>query len=139
MKEDTISENVKTCLECSEPLGAGRDDRKFCNDICRTAYNNRRRRGIVLKDPAETQGQDPIFQKIFSVIASNRDLLEMHDLYVPEPYLLRDLLGKGLNLKYFTSEYVLDGVGVFKFCLDYGYHVTESGKVYILERPEEIF
>jgi predicted nucleic acid-binding Zn ribbon protein len=29
----------KNCLECSTPLGPGRSDRKFCNDICRTAYN----------------------------------------------------------------------------------------------------
>lgn len=30
----------KTCLECSEPL-LGRSDKKFCNDYCRNAYNNK--------------------------------------------------------------------------------------------------
>ena len=30
----------KLCLECDEPL-FGRVDKKFCNDQCRNAYNNR--------------------------------------------------------------------------------------------------
>ena len=30
----------KQCLECDEPL-FGRVDKKFCNDQCRNAYNNR--------------------------------------------------------------------------------------------------
>jgi hypothetical protein len=138
MKELEIAGNTKKCLECGEPLGAGRDDRKFCNDICRTAYNNRRRKEHPGRDQARAYGQNPAFDKVFSVLINNRNMLELHDLYVAEPYMLRDLLGKGFNLKYFTSEYAMDGVGVFRFCLDYGYHITESGKVYIIERPEEI-
>jgi hypothetical protein len=138
MNELVISGNSKNCLECGEALGAGRDDRKFCNDICRTAYNNRRRKEHSARGRGQAYGQNPAFDKIFSVLISNRNMLELYDQYVAEPYMLRDLLGKGFNLKYFTSEYVMDGVGVFRFCLDYGYHITESGKVYIIERPEEI-
>jgi hypothetical protein len=42
-------------------------------------------------------------------------------------------------MKYFTSEYAMEGVGVFRFCFDYGYHITETGRVYIIGRPDEIF
>ena len=30
----------KFCLECGEPV-IGRSDKKFCNDYCRNAYNNK--------------------------------------------------------------------------------------------------
>jgi predicted nucleic acid-binding Zn ribbon protein len=30
----------KLCLECGEPI-KGRSDKKFCNDYCRNAYNNK--------------------------------------------------------------------------------------------------
>ena len=31
---------MKTCLECSEKI-VGREDKKFCSDSCRNAYNNK--------------------------------------------------------------------------------------------------
>ena len=31
------------CLQCDKPLLAGRSDKKFCNDYCRQAYNNKRK------------------------------------------------------------------------------------------------
>jgi hypothetical protein len=30
----------KLCLECRKPLGAGRADRRFCNDACKTKFHN---------------------------------------------------------------------------------------------------
>jgi len=30
----------KTCLECNEKI-VGREDKKFCSDGCRNAYNNK--------------------------------------------------------------------------------------------------
>lgn len=33
-------EEHRSCLECNEPL-QGRSDKKFCDDACRTAFNNR--------------------------------------------------------------------------------------------------
>jgi predicted nucleic acid-binding Zn ribbon protein len=139
MNDETTMPNPKTCLECGKPLGAGREDRKYCDDICRTTYNNRRRKENQLKEPATPYQPVSDFQKVFNILLSNRNILEMYELYVQEPYLSRDLVGKGFNPKFFTSEYQMDGVGIFKFCFDYGYHVTESGRVYIMERSEEIF
>ena len=31
---------TKTCLECNEKI-IGREDKKFCSDGCRNAYNNK--------------------------------------------------------------------------------------------------
>lgn len=138
MNEINKEKPAKLCLECGEPLGPGREDRKFCNDVCRTAYNNRRRKEPAAQQP-ETSGGNPAFQQIYQILIKNRELLMLHDYYKEEPYLLRDLQGLGFNLKYFTSEYTQEDIGIFKFCFDYGYHITETGRVYILERSEEIF
>ena len=138
MSEDKLVEPSRVCVECGKPVGPGRKDKKFCHDSCRTAYNNRRREQL-LKAPAEAYTTKPAFQKVFDILINNRNLLEMHDLFVDQPYLLRDLLGQGFNPKYFTSEYTLKGGELFKFCFDFGYHTTTDGRVYILERPEEIF
>ena len=34
----------RRCLECGEPL-RGRADQKYCNDLCRNAYNNKKLSG----------------------------------------------------------------------------------------------
>lgn len=136
MKEDNPQSATKTCSECGNPLGPGRSDRKFCNDICRTAYNNRRR-GDSIAEPVISYRQEA-FEKIFKILTTNQEMLMMYDIYKEPPYMFRDLLGKGFNPKYFTSERLIEGL-LFKFCFDYGYHVTESGQVYIEESSEEIF
>ncbi|MDO3641341.1 hypothetical protein [Mucilaginibacter sp. L3T2-6] len=139
MNEINSEKPIKTCLECGDPLGPGREDRKFCNDICRTAYNNRRRKEPGREKPDKTSSENPAFQQVYQILVKNREILMLHDYYKEEPYFLRDLQGHGFNLKYFTSEYTLEGTGIFKFCFDYGYHIKESGRVYILKRPDEIF
>lgn len=130
---------TKTCLECGQPLGAGREDRKYCDDICRTAYNNRRRKENLVNEPETDYRDKPAYQKVYAILLRNRELLELTALFKEEPYTFRDLLGKGLNPKYFTSEYEMPDAGTFRFCFDYGYHVTPEERVYIIERTEEIF
>lgn len=138
MNEISTTAHTKTCLECGQPLSAGREDRKYCNDICRTAYNNRRRKDEVTKTPGIQPSDNAQFQKIYGILLANRTTLMMWEHYNEPPYLLRDLLGKSFNLKYFTSECEIGGL-LFKFCFDYGYHVTPQGRVYIEERSSETF
>jgi predicted nucleic acid-binding Zn ribbon protein len=138
MNEINTEKPAKLCLECGDPLGPGREDRKFCNDVCRTAYNNRRRKEPSAQQP-ETSEDNPAFQQVYQILVKNREILMLHDYYKEEPYQQRDLQGLGFNLKYFTSECTQEGIGIFKFCFDYGYHITGTGRVYIIERPDEIF
>lgn len=148
MTEPTINENQKNCLECGQPLGAGRSDRKFCNDICRTAYNNRRR-SDSLAEPTATYEPDPeqrsidqdmaAINKVYDILVSNRiKLLNMYNIYdrrVP----IDDFNRFGVNLKYFTSEHQDDYYEkVFRMCFDYGYHI-DGNRVYIIYNGAEIF
>ncbi|MES2378460.1 MAG: hypothetical protein V4553_17840 [Bacteroidota bacterium] len=139
MPEENNIANEKFCLECGEQLGPGREDRKFCNDTCRTAYNNRRR-----KEPAPVKSTLPRLldketqntQKVYKILLNNRQILEYYMLYFGDALELRDLIGRGFNLKYFTSEYLADDTGTYRFCFDYGYYVKD-GIANLLHRPEE--
>jgi hypothetical protein len=143
MAENPNPENVKTCLECGELLGPGREDRKFCNDICRTAYNNRRRKEPPplprVADPEERYEQSTLnaIKNIQDILFRNRvQLLNMYGLY-ENMIGLNDFYGFGINLKYFTSEYKDDNGRTYRMCFDYGYRI-EGEHVYLVYSGAEI-
>ena len=147
MTKETATENQKSCLECGQPLGAGRSDRKFCNDICRTAFNNRRRADGIAENIAtdeadpEQRSLDPdsaAIKKVQDILVSNRNkLMNMHSLYEAS-MSLNEFYGFGVNLKYFTSEYKDDYYHeVFRMCFDYGYHI-DGERVYLIYSGAEI-
>ncbi|WP_439697038.1 hypothetical protein ACFGVS_00750 [Mucilaginibacter sp. AW1-7] len=147
MTDETTTENQKNCLECGLPLGAGRSDRKFCNDICRTAFNNRRRAGDITKPAAAHEARpgqrspdrdSAAIKKVQDILVSNRSkLMHMHSLYETSMGL-NEFYGFGVNLKYFTSEYNDDYYDkVFRMCFDYGYHI-DGDRVYLIYSGAEI-
>ncbi|OOQ58290.1 hypothetical protein [Mucilaginibacter pedocola] len=139
MKEETtLTEEPKTCLECGQPLGAGRSDRKFCNEFCRIAHNNQKRKETQVSDTENSNPDNPDFRKVYDILIKNREILMMGYLYQGNTAELRDLLGRGFNLKYFTTEYTDPQYGTYKFCFDYGYQIHNE-HVVIMERREEIF
>jgi hypothetical protein len=148
MTEPTVNENQKSCLECGQPLGAGRSDRKFCNDICRTAYNNRRR-SDSMAEPSANYEPDPeqrsidqdmaAINKVYDILVSNRiKLLNMYNIY-ERRLSVGDFNRFGVNLKYFTGEHRDDYYEkVFRMCFDYGYHI-DGNVVYVIYSGSEIF
>jgi len=142
MNEAATDKPEKACLECNEPLGPGREDRKFCNDLCRTAFNNKKRKEPLPVPAYVHRGTDwrpDFYQKINSIISHNRDILEhlceagFRDLHK------HDLEGYGFNLKYFSSEYHdPEHDELYRFCYDHGYHIYNEKKVHIIVRTEEI-
>jgi hypothetical protein len=148
MNEHQITADPKSCSECGSPLGPGRSDRKFCNDICRTAFNNRRRNEAVA-EPAATYQPDRQQQReeqdehqieqIQQILYENRvKLINMRGLYDSslDP---DDFYGFGLNLKFFTSEYHdKDRDLRFKMCFDHGYHIAND-RVYLIYWPSAIY
>lgn len=52
---------------------------------------------------------------------------------------MRDLVGKGFNPKFMTSEAEPTGSGkVYRFCFEYGYHLEKSGYTIIVCRRREV-
>lgn len=79
------------CRECSAPL-AGRSDKHFCSDSCRTAYHNRRYR----KEERDTGAVNVVLRR-------NRRILSAVYKSGLNHIKLTDSRMKGYDRNYFTS------------------------------------
>ncbi len=117
----------KVCLECGEPL-KGRADKKFCDDQCRSNYNN--------KANSDTTAE---MRNINNVLRKNRKILET---ITPEEGKVKisktKLHDKGFNFKYFTHTYTTQKGTVYKLCYDYGYLPIENDYFMIVKWGKEV-
>lgn len=114
----------RTCLECGEPL-RGRADQKFCNDLCRNAYNNKK-----------LSGSTNLMRKINRILKMNHTILE--ELNPEEKTTtFRSILEKqGFNFDYYTNTYTTQAGRIYYFCYDQGYSELENHK-YMLVKKED--
>ncbi|MES2112722.1 MAG: hypothetical protein V4577_28480, partial [Bacteroidota bacterium] len=89
-------------------------------------------------NPLAILAEKPQFKKIYDILLNNREILFWHSEYAGDQIPLRDLLGKGFNLKYFTSVFTDKNGFEHRCSFDYGYYLGSGDKVYIIYRPEEI-
>jgi hypothetical protein len=105
-------ETGKICLECHEPLGAGRPDRRFCSENCRINYHNKEK----IYENAE-------IKKINNILKHNRRTLKklLGDEY--EKIVNREkLLKSGFEFDYYTHHRESKVRKYeYTFCFDYGY------------------
>jgi predicted nucleic acid-binding Zn ribbon protein len=122
-----MSEPGKTCLTCGKAL-KGRSDKKFCDDYCRNAYNNR----LKAED-------NNYVRKIINNLRKNRRILEeLLPAHEKMSKASRDkLLQMGFQFKYFTHTYANRKGDIYYFCFDHGYLPLEQGW-YLLVRKKEI-
>ncbi len=114
----------RECLECGEPL-RGRADQKFCNDLCRNAYNNkkfgaatnymRKINRILKKNHAILKGLNPEGKTV-----TLKTILENHDF----------------NFNFFTHIYTTRNGRVYYFCYDQGYAELENSKYMLVKNKE---
>lgn len=112
------------CLDCGEPL-KGRADQKFCNDLCRNSYNNK-------KHGATTN----LMRNINRILKRNYSVLLELNPDEKSTVLKSVLEKKEFNFKYHTNIYTTKTGRVYYFCYDQGYAEIEPGK-YVLVRNEE--
>lgn len=146
MAEPAIANSGRKCKDCGAPLGAGREDRLYCDDACRTNYNNRiRREKKSLTEEKQPDLVKPAFPqlpehvtRIQAILVNNRRLLShVCDREKPGRIRERDLIGKGFNIKYFTSE-TEGGDSHYRFCFEYGYKKEDDDKYLVIYRPREV-
>ena len=120
----TLSAN-KTCMACGRSI-KGRSDKKFCDDYCRSAYNNRL-----------NSDTNPCIRNINNILRKNRRILE--DLIPDETAkTTRDrLIEKGFNFQYLTSTYTNKKGMMYYFCYEYGYLPLENDWVFLVKRKDE--
>jgi len=139
----TVEHEEKVCLDCGQPLGPGREDRKYCSDACKTNYSNRMRRLARREQegkPPEAESLPDFIQTIQKIQLRNRNILsQLCDEFTVRRVRMRDLIGAGFNAKFFTSQADPTGDGhIYRFCFEYGYWEREDGVVTIVCRPREV-
>jgi hypothetical protein len=115
---------VRQCQECGKAV-KGRIDKKFCDDYCRNAYNNRHN--------ADTNNY---VRNVNNALRRNRRVLQ--SLIKPEEELgkcpRQKLADLGFDFRYHTHQYVNKKGQAYQFCYEYGYLPLESDWVLVVRR-----
>lgn len=114
----------KKCLECIQSI-VGRSDKKFCSDICRNNYNNKR-------NSVDSQ----YLRSVNTMLKRNRKILEELTPSESSKISKEKLLQKGFNFHYHTNI-LNDGKDCFFFCYEYGYLPINQDQVMLVKRNEQ--
>jgi hypothetical protein len=143
MEIATLTVVERKCKDCGTPLGPGREDRQYCDSACKTNYNNRRRKenqnAIDEVNEQEQLSVPDYITRIQDILLNNRRILEgLCSQEKPGHIRMRDLVGRGFNPKFITSEAEPTASGrVYLFCFEYGYY-EENGFTGIVCRKREV-
>jgi len=147
---ETMENEAKQCLDCGKVLGPGKLGKKYCDEYCKSNYHNRVNREKK-QTPAPAPAPEPPERKrsypehldrIQEIIIKNRSILKEinDDEHQAIRIRLRNLIGRGFNTKFFTSQSEPTTQGkVYNFCYEYGYREEGDGMVVVIYRPREIF
>lgn len=116
----------RLCHSCGKAL-RGRSDKKYCDDYCRSQYNNQ------IKSDGDT-----IVRRVNAVLRKNRTILQKVLPQGEEMYKLprERLLQMGFNLKHITHTYTNKKGNVYFFCYDFGYLPLEHDWYLVVRRKE---
>ena len=110
------------CLECGDIL-RGRADQKFCNDQCRSAYNNR-----------QFSETNILVRNINRFLRKNYAILTLLSPTDKSMVSKADLTRHGFDFDYFTGIYTTRTNRVYYFCYDRGYAELENNKLILVRR-----
>lgn len=114
---------MKNCLECGEKI-VGREDKKFCSDGCRNAYNNK-----INKDSTN------LMRNINNKLRKNYRILCDLNPDGKSKTNRSKLSSKGFDFEYFTSIYTTKTGNIYYFLYDQGYMPIEN-EHYVLVKKE---
>ena len=115
----------KNCLDCNARI-KGRADKKFCDDQCRSNYNNR----LKADDSKEVK-------RINNLLLKNRKILIMLNPDGKTKLPKTKLDKAGFNFNYFTHQYHTAKGAVYIFCYDQGYLSLENDWYLLVKKQEE--
>ncbi|WP_293944303.1 MULTISPECIES: hypothetical protein [unclassified Sphingobacterium] len=113
----------KVCLECGQNI-RGRSDKRFCDDSCRNAYNNKL-----------NSDQTNLIRNVNNILRKNRRiLLDVLDgegmIKVPREKLKR----QGFDFKFHTHTFANSKGQVYSFIYEMGYLVLENDWILIVQK-----
>jgi predicted nucleic acid-binding Zn ribbon protein len=103
----------KTCLECGDKI-VGREDKKFCSDGCRNAYNNK-----INKDSTN------FMRNVNNKLRKNYRILSELNPEEKSKTTKSKLLSKGFEFEFFTNILNTNTGNTYYFVYDQGYRVLE--------------
>ncbi|BEV03334.1 MULTISPECIES: hypothetical protein [Chryseobacterium] len=109
------------CLECGEKI-IGRSDKKFCNDACRNAYNNK-----------QNKDSSNLMRNINNKLRKNYRILTEVNTDGKTKVAKSKLDGLGFDFDYITNLKVYKNGSEYKFIYDYGYKLLEDDFVLIVK------
>ncbi len=104
----------KTCLECGEKI-VGREDKKFCSDGCRNAYNNK-----INKDSTN------FMRNVNNKLRKNYRILSALNVDGKSKTTRTKLLSKGFDFEFFTNILNTKTGNTYYFVYDQGYLALEN-------------
>lgn len=113
---------IKQCLECGTKV-IGRADKKFCDDACRNAYNNR-----INKDSTNTM------RNINNALRKNWRILQKLNPRQKSKTTKNKLLQEGFNFTYHTHTYTTKTGVIYYFLYDQGYLPLENDYFALVKR-----
>ncbi len=112
----------KECLECGAKI-VGRADKKFCNDYCRNAYNNK-----LNKDSKN------LIRNVNNRLRKNYRILGELNPNTKSKTSKAKLIAKGFDFQFFTSIYTTKSGTVYYFIYDQGYLPLENEYYALVKR-----
>jgi hypothetical protein len=116
----------RQCLSCGSTL-LGRIDKKFCDDACRSAFNNK----SSSRSSAEVR-------KVNRILMKNRGLLEQLNPKGTARVKKEVLLQKGFDFNYLTNIYETKSGKMYYFCYDFGYMWIDDKELILVEKQEYV-
>ncbi|MEO8796037.1 MAG: DUF2116 family Zn-ribbon domain-containing protein [Daejeonella sp.] len=116
----------KTCLDCHNPI-KGRADKKFCDDQCRSNYNNRQK-----------MDTDLYLKHVNQILKKNRNLLTRFNPDGKAKVKKAKLADSGFNFNFFTHIYETQKGQTYKFCYEYGYLELNAFELLLVKREEAV-
>lgn len=114
---------MKNCIECGEKF-SGREDKKFCSDGCRNAYNNK-----INKDSTN------YMRNINNKLRKNYRILTELNVEGKTKTSRTKLIAKGFDFEFFTNILNTKTGNTYYFLYDQGYMALEN-EYYILVKKE---
>lgn|SRR6476660_4649979 len=112
---------VRECLDCGSTIH-GRADKKFCDDQCRSSYNNQIKAGYA----TALRPVNAILRKNHSILTK---LCTSNKVKLKKEVLIRS----GFDLTYHTHLHCTQNGNTYFFCYNYGYMLLEE-EIFLLVR-----
>ena len=114
---------MRTCLECTEKL-VGREDKKFCSDNCRNAYNNK-----INKD------SNNFMRNVNNKLRKNYRILSELNVDGKSKATREKMINKGFDFDFFTNILQTKTGNTYYFLYDQGYRSLDND-YYMLVKKE---